>query len=105
MLKPNLAHTFSRIKAHNALAVPIILYGSDTLNLSKKDKKRLTSIDMKIFTGTNGYTIFDHKMDEEILELLKVVPFDEKIRRYKSDWLRHIKIMNSNRMSNIMLNY
>jgi len=105
MLIPNLVQTFLRIKAYNALAVPIILYESDTWTLSKKDKKRLTSFDMRFFAGTTGHTTFAHKMNEEILEGLKVVPVDEKLRRCKSNWLRHVTRMKSNRMTKIMLNY
>ena len=52
-------------------------------------KKRLTSIEMKIFR-TAGYTLFGHKSNEEILEELKVEPVNEKLRRYKSDWQRHV---------------
>jgi len=35
---------------------------------------------------------------------LKVEPADEKLRRYKSTWLRHVTGVN-NRMPKIMLNY
>jgi hypothetical protein len=34
--------------------------------------------------------LFDHRRNEEILEELKIEPFDEKRRRYKSNWLRHV---------------
>ena len=34
-----------------------------------------------------------------------VEPVDEKLRRYKSNWLRHVRIMNNNRVPKIMLNY
>jgi hypothetical protein len=43
-------------------------------------------------------------MAEEILEQLKVEPVDEKIRRYKTNWLRHVTRMDSIRMAKIMLN-
>jgi hypothetical protein len=38
------------------------------------------------------------------LVLLKVLPFEEERRRYKSDWLQHVTRMN-NMMPKIMLNY
>ena len=41
---------------------------------------RLQSIEMKFFTRTAGYTLFDYKRYEEILEELKVVPAEEKLR-------------------------
>jgi hypothetical protein len=32
-------------------------------------------------------------------------PVDEKLRGYKSSWLRHVKRMDSNWMPNVMLSY
>ena len=63
----------------------------------------MTSVEIKIFR-TAGYTLFDHKRNEEISEGLKVEPVDEKLRRYKSNWLRHVKRMNNNGMTKVMLN-
>jgi hypothetical protein len=53
---------------------------------------------MKFFRRTAGYNLFDHKMKEEILEEMKEEPFDDKLRRFKSNGLRYLTIMNSNRM-------
>jgi hypothetical protein len=50
---------------------PNLLYTSEIWTLRIKDEKRLMSIQIKFFR-TAGYTIFDHKMDEKILEDLKV---------------------------------
>jgi len=44
-------------------------------------------------------------MNEEILKELKVEPVDEKLRRYKSDWLRQVTRMKNNRLPKIMLDY
>jgi hypothetical protein len=77
-----LIQKYSRIKIYNALAFPILLHGSEILTLRQKDKNRLTSIEMKFFRRTAGYTLFDHKRNEEILEELKVEPVDKKLRRY-----------------------
>jgi len=35
---------------------------------------------MKFFRRTAGYTLYDHKRNEEILEELKVEPVDKKLR-------------------------
>jgi hypothetical protein len=71
------------MKVYTLLAVPIVLYGIEVWTLRRKDKKRLTLIEMKVFSKISGYTLFDHKRSEEILEELKVEPVDEKLIRYK----------------------
>jgi hypothetical protein len=38
---------------------------------------------MTFIRRTAGYTLFDNKRNEEILEELKVETADEKLRRYK----------------------
>jgi len=53
---------------------------------------------------TIGYTLFDHKRNEELLEELKVQPVDGKLRRCKSNWLQHVTRMKS-RTPKIRLNY
>jgi len=58
---------------------------------------------MKFFR-TAGYTPFDDRRNEEILQELKVKPVDEKLNRYKSNSLRHVTRINYNRMPKIMLN-
>jgi hypothetical protein len=60
---------------------------------------------MKFFRRMAGYTILDHKRNEEFLEGMKAEPVDKKLRRYKSDWLQHVTRTNNKRMPKIMLNY
>jgi len=61
--KSTLVQKFSRL---DALAVPIVLYGSEIWNHRKEDKKRLTSVEIKFVRRTAGYTLFDHKRNEKI---------------------------------------
>ena len=42
--------------------------------------------------------------NEEILEELKVETAEEKLIRYKSNWLQHVTGMDSSRMAKIVLN-
>jgi len=72
-----LLQIFSKLKAYNSLALPVLLCGSEISNLRKKINK-ITSIDMKFFSTTNRYNLFGHKKYEEILEELKVGPIGEK---------------------------
>jgi len=59
-------------------------YEKDSTN---KQKLRLTSIKIRFFRRTAGYTLYDNKRNEEILEELKVEPADKKLQRYKSNSL------------------
>jgi hypothetical protein len=56
----------------------------------KENKKLLTSVGIKFFRITAGYTLFDHKTNEEILENLTVELVYQTLSRHKSNWLRHI---------------
>jgi len=101
--KPTVVHKFSRIKVYKTLALSILSYWSEIRTLRKEDKKfdinRYVSFQKK-----SRYTLCDHKRNEEIWEELKVETFDEKLRRYKSNWLRHIPRKKNKRMPKIMLN-
>jgi len=70
----------------------------------KKDRNSSHQSRLIFFRRTAGYTLFDHRRNEEILEKLQAEPVDEKLRTYNSNWLRHVTRMN-NRMPKIMLNY
>ena len=61
---------------------------------------------MRFFRRFAGCPLFDHKRNEEILEELKVEPDEEKIRRCKSNLLRHgTRIKNDNNKIQKTLNY
>ena len=112
--KQILNHTFiptcvqicSRIEVYNALALPIMLHGSQIWTFRHKGGGgggRFTSIEMQFFRRTARYTLSDHKMTEEVLEELKMEPVDEKLRQ-KLNWLRHVTRMNSSWVEKIVLN-
>jgi hypothetical protein len=44
---------------------------------------------IEFFKRVAVYTLFGHKRREEVLEELKVEPVDQKLRRYKPNWLRY----------------
>ncbi|KAJ4427350.1 hypothetical protein ANN_24970 [Periplaneta americana] len=54
---------------------------------------------------TAGYTLLDRKRNEEILEQLEVESVEEKISRYKFNWLDHVRRMENSRIPKIMMQY
>jgi len=51
-----------------------------------------------------GVPFLTRKINEEILEELKVEPIDQTLKRCTSNWL-HVTKMNNNRIPKIMLIY
>jgi len=61
---------------------------------------------MNCFRRIAGYTFFAHKMNEDSLEEVKFELVDQKLRRFKSNWLRLIKRINKKKkMPKTMLKY
>jgi hypothetical protein len=54
------------------LALPVLLYTSETWTVKSKDKSRLTGAEMRFIRKTAKYTWRDHKSNEEIINELKV---------------------------------
>jgi len=46
----------TRIKLHNTLALPVVLYGSETWTVKASDARRITAAEMKCMRRTAGYT-------------------------------------------------
>jgi hypothetical protein len=46
----------TRIKLYNTLALPVLLYGSETCTVKARDARRITAAAMKYMRRTAGYT-------------------------------------------------
>jgi len=44
------------IKLYNTLALPVLLYGSETWTIKARDARRITAAEMKYMRRTAGYT-------------------------------------------------
>jgi hypothetical protein len=49
----------TRMKLHNTLALPVLLYGSETWTIKGRDVRRKTAAEMKYMRRTAGYTRTD----------------------------------------------
>jgi hypothetical protein len=73
----------SRIKLYNALALPLLLYGSETWTIKGMDARRITAAEIKYMKRTAGYTRTDYKTNTQIAKELKITQILDKLLEYK----------------------
>jgi hypothetical protein len=93
------------MKIYNTLAIPALIYGSEIWTLTQQDKSRLKASEMKFLRRTAGYTLLDHKKNEDILHKLNTTPVLEKITKYRHNWVKHIHHMNNSRFPKVLIEY
>ena len=59
VFRPQKSLKKTRIKLYNTLALPVLLYGSETGIIKARDARRITAADMKYMRRTAGYTWTD----------------------------------------------
>src|SRR5215469_5482668 len=60
----------TRIKLYNTLALPVLLYGSESWTIKARDAGRITAAEMKYVRRTAGYTWTDYKRNTQIAKEL-----------------------------------
>jgi hypothetical protein len=76
----------TRIKLYNTLALPVLLYGSETWTIKARDTRRMSATEMK-YMRTAGYTWTDCKTNTQIAKELKITPILDKLLEYKRNWI------------------
>jgi hypothetical protein len=93
------------LKLYKTLTLPTLLYVSEIWTIKQCDKNRLRTAEIKYLRRTAGYTLFDHKRTEEILEELHVTPLEDELCTYRHKWFQHVHRMEDNRLPEQLLNY
>jgi hypothetical protein len=75
----------TRIKLHNTLALPALLYGSQNRPIKTRDARRIRAIEMKCMRKTAVYSWADYKIDAEITKELNITPVLDKIQACKQN--------------------
>jgi hypothetical protein len=93
------------IKLYNTLALPVLLYGSETWTIKARDAGRIIAAEMKYMRRTAGYTWTDYKTNTQIAKELKITPILDKLLEYKRNWIQHVNRMPRNRLPRVMKHY
>jgi len=102
VFRPQKTRKKTRIKLHNTLTLPVLLYGSETWTVKASDARRITAAEMKYMRRTAGYTWTDYKTDAQIANELKITPVLDKLLGYKRSWTQHVNRMPRNRLHRVM---
>jgi hypothetical protein len=94
----------TRIKLYNTLALPVLLYGSETWTIKARDARRISAAEMK-YMRTAGYTWTDYKTNLHIAKELEITPVLEKLLEFKRNWIQHLNRMPRDRLTRIMKHY
>jgi hypothetical protein len=69
----------TRIKFYNTLALPGLLYGSETWTIKGRDARRITAAEMKYMRRKTGYIWTDYKTNTQIAKELKITPVLDRL--------------------------
>jgi len=105
VFRPQKSLKKTTIKLHNTLALPVLLYGSETWTVKASDGRRITAVEMKYMRRTEGYTWTDYRTNVQIAKGLKITPILGKLLEYKRSWIQHVNRMPRNRLPRVMKHY
>ena len=69
----------TRIKLYNTLALPVLLYGSETWTIKARDTRRITAAEVKYMRRRVGYTWTDYKTNTLITKELIITSILDKL--------------------------
>ena len=104
IFRPQITLKKTRIKLYNTLALPVLLYGSETWTIKARDARRITAEEMKYMRRTAGYIRTDYKTNAQIAKELKITPILDKLLEYKRNWI-HVNRMPHNRLPRVIKHY
>ncbi|PSN56618.1 hypothetical protein C0J52_11288 [Blattella germanica] len=82
------------------MAIPILLYGSETWTLTSNQLRRIEAAEMKLLRILAGYTLYNHKRTK-----LNMTPILDAIKNYRNNCHAHVLRMPYNRLPQRIFHY
>jgi hypothetical protein len=105
MFRPQKNLKKTKIKLYNTLALPVLLYGSETWTIKARDARRISAAEIKYMKRTAEYTWTDYKTDTQIAKELQITQILDKLLEYKRNWIQHVNRIPHNRLPRVMKHY
>jgi len=83
----------TKIKLYKTMAVPSLMFGSETWVDTKRNQSKIQSAEIKFLRRVKGCTILDQIRNDDIREELTIFNLNLKIRENKRNWMDHIERM------------
>lgn len=93
------------MKFYKTMAVPVLMYGSETWVNKKKYQNAIQSSEMKFLRSVNKCTKLDKIKNEDIRKNLDIFSLNKKIQNNKERWKEHVLRMDENRFPKQALRY
>ena len=93
------------MKFYKTMAVPVLMYGSETWVTKSQYQKRIQSAEMKFLRYVKNYTLEDQIRNSEIRDELGIYELNDRIKSNKLQWKEHVDRMQDNRIPKITKNY
>jgi hypothetical protein len=79
MFRPQKTLKKTRVKLYTTLALPVLLYGSETWTIKARNARRITAAEMTYMRRTAGYAWTEHKTNTQSAKELKITPILGKL--------------------------
>ena len=78
-------------KVYRTMVRPVLIYGSETWTLKRREEERLERTKMRMLRWILGLTLRDEKRNDDICRILGVVCITDKVREARLTWLGHVQ--------------
>ncbi|KAJ4447386.1 hypothetical protein ANN_09392 [Periplaneta americana] len=85
------------------LAIPILLYGSETWIMGADNKRSVQTAEMKFLRYVDGSNIMDRIRNVEIREDLQIQSMEAEVYDYIHNWTEHLSRMDYSRFSKLAM--
>jgi hypothetical protein len=89
----NKARTDTQLKFYKTMAVPTVMFGSETWTDTKKGYSKVQAAEMKFLRRIKGVTRLDRLRNDDIRRELNIFSLNRKIGDNKRQWMDHIDRM------------
>lgn len=95
----------TQMKFYKVMAVPTLIYGSESWTITKKEESRIQSAEMKFMRYVRRCTKADKIKNETIRSDLNIFSVHDMVEENKTKWKDHVDRMAENRLPKKIMNY